>query len=147
MDLERAVANLIEKVERRFYGKYRGIVVDNHDPAKLGRLKLLVPSVLGAEATTGWAMPCAPYGGKPAKAFSSFRTSTPEYGPSSRRATSNFPYGSAHTGPTETNCQNRTRRRTAPKRAPYKARRPRRSSRRPRATPSSSRMRTERRWS
>lgn len=64
MNLERIVANLIEKIERRFYGKYRSIVVDNQDPAKLGRLKLRVPSVLGADVTTGWAMPCTPYGGK-----------------------------------------------------------------------------------
>jgi len=64
MQLERIVANLIEMIERRFYGKYRGIVVDNQDPAKLGRLKLRVPSVLGADVTTGWAMPCTLYGGK-----------------------------------------------------------------------------------
>jgi uncharacterized protein involved in type VI secretion and phage assembly len=63
MKLERIVAHLIEKIERRFYGKYRGVVVDNQDPSKLGRLKLRVPSVLGADVVTGWAMPCAPYGG------------------------------------------------------------------------------------
>lgn len=63
MNLERIVANLVEKVERRFYGKYRGFVVDNADPGKLGRLKLRVPSVLGDAVVTGWASPCAPYGG------------------------------------------------------------------------------------
>jgi hypothetical protein len=63
MSLEAIVANLVEKVERRFYGKYRGFVVDNADPEKLGRLKLQVPSVLGNEVVTGWAMPCVPYGG------------------------------------------------------------------------------------
>jgi uncharacterized protein involved in type VI secretion and phage assembly len=63
MNLERIVADLAEKVERRFYGKYRGIVVDNQDPAKLGRLRLRVPSVLGRDVVTGWAMPCTPYGG------------------------------------------------------------------------------------
>ena len=50
-------------IERRFYGKYRGIVVDNQDPSKLGRLKLRVPSVLGKDVVTGWATPCVPYGG------------------------------------------------------------------------------------
>jgi uncharacterized protein involved in type VI secretion and phage assembly len=63
MNLERIVADLVERIEHRFYGKYRGIVVDNRDPAKLGRLKLKVPSVLGSDVVTGWALPCAPYGG------------------------------------------------------------------------------------
>lgn len=61
--LERIVAGLVERVERRFHGKYRGFVVDNEDPAHLGRLKLRVPSVLGGEVVTGWAAPCVPYGG------------------------------------------------------------------------------------
>lgn len=47
---------------QRYYGKYRGFVVDREDPDKLGRLKLMVPSVLGEEVT-GWALPCLPYGG------------------------------------------------------------------------------------
>jgi uncharacterized protein involved in type VI secretion and phage assembly len=63
MNSETAVANLAQRVEHRFYGKYRGLVVDNDDPERLGRLTLRVPSVLGAEVVTGWAMPCVPYGG------------------------------------------------------------------------------------
>lgn len=63
MNLERAVAQLMQKIERRFYGKYRGFVVDNDDPEKLGRLKVRVPSVLGNEVVTGWALPCMPYAG------------------------------------------------------------------------------------
>jgi hypothetical protein len=62
-DLEHVVARLAQEVERRFFGKYRGFVVDDDDPEKLGRLKLTVPSVLGEEVVTGWAMPCLPYGG------------------------------------------------------------------------------------
>jgi hypothetical protein len=69
VDLEKAVANLAQKVERRFYGKYRGLVVDNHDPESLGRLTLLVPSVLGPEVVTGWALPCVPYGGDQNQGF------------------------------------------------------------------------------
>lgn len=52
----------------RFYGKYRGIVTDNMDPNNLGRIKALVPEVLG-EIPTGWASPCAPYFGTQAGFF------------------------------------------------------------------------------
>ena len=57
------IADLVQRVERRFYGKYRGFVVSNDDPLSLGRLTLRVPSVLGPDVITGWAMPCAPFGG------------------------------------------------------------------------------------
>lgn len=69
MNLEKVVANLIQKVEHRFYGKYRGFIVNNADPEKLGRLRLRVPSILGKEVVTGWAMPCVPYGGKADQGF------------------------------------------------------------------------------
>jgi uncharacterized protein involved in type VI secretion and phage assembly len=68
-DLERIVADLADKIERRFYGKYRGQVVDNADPANLGRLKVKVPSVLGSDIVTGWALPCMPYGGDADQGF------------------------------------------------------------------------------
>jgi uncharacterized protein involved in type VI secretion and phage assembly len=64
MNLERMVANLVQQVERRFYGKYRGIVEDNEDPEQLGRLRVRVPSVLGTTVVTGWALPCVPFGGQ-----------------------------------------------------------------------------------
>lgn len=41
------------------YGKYRGIVADNADPEGRGRLRLLVPDVLGAEHSA-WAEACLP---------------------------------------------------------------------------------------
>lgn len=69
MDLEQLVGRLVEDAERRFYGKYRAIVVDNDDPEKLGRLKVKVPSVLGPDVVTGWAAACVPCGGAAGQGF------------------------------------------------------------------------------
>lgn len=67
-ELEKIVANLVRKVERRFYGKYRGFVENNEDPEKLGRLLVKVPSVLGDKVAV-WAFPCVPYGGMANQGF------------------------------------------------------------------------------
>lgn len=61
--MDELLARLVEKVENRYYGKYRAFVVDNADPEDRGRLRLRIPSVLGDEIVSGWALPCAPYGG------------------------------------------------------------------------------------
>jgi len=45
-----------------FYGKFRGIVSDIQDPLMMGRIKAKVPDIFGADES-GWAMPCAPFGG------------------------------------------------------------------------------------
>ena len=66
---ERIVADLVRRAESRFYGKHRALVVDNADPEQLGRLKVRVPSVLGGDIVTGWAMPCVPYGGDANQGF------------------------------------------------------------------------------
>jgi uncharacterized protein involved in type VI secretion and phage assembly len=47
----------------KYYGKYRGTVVNNIDPLQTGRLLLQVPDVLGL-APSSWAMPCFPFSGK-----------------------------------------------------------------------------------
>jgi hypothetical protein len=57
------LVRLLDKVENRHYGKYRGFVEDNKDPENRGRLRLRIPSVLGKDVVSGWALPCAPYGG------------------------------------------------------------------------------------
>jgi uncharacterized protein involved in type VI secretion and phage assembly len=46
----------------RFYGKYRGMVLNNVDPMQMGRLQVQVPDVTGV-APASWAMPCAPVAG------------------------------------------------------------------------------------
>lgn len=60
--MDELVSRLAQQVGSKYYGKYRGFVSDNKDPEKRGRLKLLVPSLLGDQATT-WALPCVPFGG------------------------------------------------------------------------------------
>lgn len=49
--------------QNTYYGKYRALVVNNNDPLRLGRLTLCVPSILGPNTETSWALPCVPYGG------------------------------------------------------------------------------------
>lgn len=71
-----------------FYGKYRGVVTDNNDPNKLGRLKVKVQDVLG-DRESGWALPAMPYAGNgvglylipPVNAFVwiEFEHGTPDY--------------------------------------------------------------------
>jgi uncharacterized protein involved in type VI secretion and phage assembly len=46
----------------QFLGKYRGTVSDIQDPLMLGRIRALVPDVMG-DLASGWALPCAPFGG------------------------------------------------------------------------------------
>ncbi len=62
------LARLIERVDGRYYGKYRGHVTDNDDPDNLGRLKARVPRLLGDEET-GWALPAFAYGGTAEQGF------------------------------------------------------------------------------
>jgi uncharacterized protein involved in type VI secretion and phage assembly len=52
----------------RFYGKYRGRVTRNDDRRNLGRLRAIVPEVLGT-VESGWAMPSTPFAGPGAGTF------------------------------------------------------------------------------
>ena len=47
----------------KYYGVYRGTVVNNVDPLQIGRIITIVPDVGGVIPTT-WAMPCVPIAGK-----------------------------------------------------------------------------------
>ena len=61
--VERLVVEIAEQMRHRFYGKYRGLVSDNDDPKKMGRIKAQVEEVLGPEVSP-WALPCTPYAGE-----------------------------------------------------------------------------------
>ena len=48
---------------QKYYGKYRGTVINNIDPEQRGRIQAIVPAVSNV-APTSWAMPCLPIAGK-----------------------------------------------------------------------------------
>ena len=54
--------------ESRYYGKYRGTVVNNLDPENRGRIQAIVPDVQGLIPMT-YAMPCLPAAGKGSGAY------------------------------------------------------------------------------
>jgi uncharacterized protein involved in type VI secretion and phage assembly len=47
----------------KYYGIYRGTVVNNVDPLQIGRIMAIVPDV-GSVTPSTWAMPCVPLAGK-----------------------------------------------------------------------------------
>ena len=57
-------ASGFERIFRRYYGIYRGLVVDASDPEKRGRVRVLVPAI-GQQSPEDvpdnlWALPCMP---------------------------------------------------------------------------------------
>ena len=46
----------------KFYGKFRGTVINNIDPMQIGRLMVQVPDVSNV-IPSSWAMPCVPFAG------------------------------------------------------------------------------------
>lgn len=48
--------------KKRFFGKFRGTVINNVDPMNQGRIQALVPDV-STVLPTSWAMPCVPMAG------------------------------------------------------------------------------------
>jgi uncharacterized protein involved in type VI secretion and phage assembly len=59
---EEMLVGMAETMRSRFYGKYRGIVVDVNDPDSLGRITAQVPEILQQE-TSPWALPAVPFAG------------------------------------------------------------------------------------
>jgi Type VI secretion system/phage-baseplate injector OB domain len=45
----------------RYYGKYRGVVVNNIDPLQIGRVQVSVPDI--GPIPSSWALPCLPASG------------------------------------------------------------------------------------
>lgn len=60
--LEDLLVQVARRVQGKYYGKYRGTVIDNKDPNTMGRVRLVVPSIL-ASTELDWALPCLPFGG------------------------------------------------------------------------------------
>src|SRR5712692_9045137 len=48
--------------EKNHYGKHRGVVTDNRDPLRIGRIRAKVSDVYG-DLESSWATPAAPFGG------------------------------------------------------------------------------------
>ena len=52
----------------KFYGKYRGTVINNIDPMQMARLQVQVADVAGL-IPGSWAMPCVPFAAKQSGVF------------------------------------------------------------------------------
>jgi uncharacterized protein involved in type VI secretion and phage assembly len=50
-------------MSKKFFGKYRGSVLNNVDPQRIGRLQVDVPSLMGSTRAR-WAMPSFPCAGR-----------------------------------------------------------------------------------
>lgn len=48
--------------KQKYFGKYRGTVINNIDPMQMGRIQAVVPDVSNL-IPTSWAMPCLPVAG------------------------------------------------------------------------------------
>lgn len=78
-DLHSAGNDRIERLENQYFGKYRGVVIDNKDPQQLGRVRVWVPSLFPTEGNaqpdtdspcvSEWAWPCLPFGGAADQGF------------------------------------------------------------------------------
>jgi hypothetical protein len=61
-ETQAGTANSAGASGQKYYGKYRGVVLDNADPMLMGRILAMVPDV-SSLLPTSWCMPCVPGGG------------------------------------------------------------------------------------
>ena len=54
--------------KNKYFGKYRGTVLNNIDPMQMGRIQVQVADVAGL-VPSSWAMPCVPFAGKQSGIF------------------------------------------------------------------------------
>jgi hypothetical protein len=59
--LDKMVGAAFDNAPKKYYGKYRGTVINNLDPMMIGRIQVIVPDVSIIPGT--YAMPCAPLAG------------------------------------------------------------------------------------
>ena len=52
----------------KYFGKFRGTVMNNLDPMVSGRIQAMVPDVYG-DRPSGWALPCLPLAGRQSGTF------------------------------------------------------------------------------
>ena len=57
MILDERIDEFVKGLKINYNQFYRGIVVDNHDPEKLGRVRVRIPQIYGADKTTQYFVP------------------------------------------------------------------------------------------
>lgn len=62
VQLEEMLVDVVETMQSRYFGKYRGLVTDVDDPEEMGRVKAQVPEIYG-DAESPWALACVPFAG------------------------------------------------------------------------------------
>ena len=94
-----------EAPTQRYYGKYRGTVVQQHRPDADGRLHGPGPGRARARPSSSWAMPCAAGRRDPVGRLRRARRSAPASGSSSSRATPTTRSGRAAAGGSAPRCR------------------------------------------
>ena len=61
--LDEMTDEYLERLKRKRFGVYRGIVRDVDDPENKGRIRVEIHELLGQGKLTDWASYCAPFGG------------------------------------------------------------------------------------